>query len=315
MFKFLAGLRRVLALNLGRMNLGIMAHKAIQEEFIPRLQKKLAAAKTDNEKDMLERLISEYEKYSDPKTSEGNIYNNTAASIVRTNAQRSSMGNEDMEDLTQQLAIDFLQPLVSGGESLYTNMMRFKEMEGPLALKSFWASIVDKRTKFRIREIQRHHQEKTLDPLEGDEGEERDSWSQVQAPSQIDESYVTQVIKDLTDFIHRKFSDPNKKALFDTWFEAAQEKGFDKVDMQHDVYDTLKDSGVSYSVATMLGWWMEIKRAIVQFFEKETEGAVSNQIRKMLKVSSAEVVAYSVFRRRLAAWMLSGILRSTIERA
>jgi len=318
MHRFLAGLRRVLAYtDLERMNLGSMAHNAIQEEFIPRLKKRLEVATTDNEKDMLERLIAEYEKYSDPRTPEANIYNKTAANVVRTLARRSSMNDEDMEDLTQQIALDFFQSRQEKGSvELRDTIKKFKEMQGPLALNSFWMRIIDLRTRFHIKMIQRHQQEKTLDPLKGDEGEERDSWSQVQAPSQVDESYVMQVIEDLKDFIHRKFvSSPEKKDLFDLWFESAQEKGFDKVDMKHDVYTALKDKGYGGSLTgSMPLWWNEVKRAIVQFFDRELEGTVSNQMRKMLKISSAEVVAYEVFRRRLAAWMLGGVLRGMVER-
>ena len=331
---FLAGLRRVLAYtDFNRLNIGSVVHQFIREDIIPRLQKKLEAAKTDNEKDMLERLIAEYEKYSDPRDPASTIYTKTAANLVRQLALRSGMGDEDMEDLTQQLALDFNTTLpqqaewrklergeepsksIPGGNTLADYMRGVDIMGGPLNVNKMWMRNVKFRTQWRIQELKSRHEERTRAPT-GDEGEERDSWSLVEAPSQIDESYVTQVIADLTDFIHRKFSSsPEKKDLFDVWFEAAQEKGFDKVDMKHDVYNTLKDKGYGGSLTgSMPLWWNEIKRAIVQFFEKETEGAVSNQIRKMLKVSSAEVVAYSVFRRRLAAWMLSGILRSTIER-
>lgn len=335
MHRFLAGLRRVLAYtDFDRLNIGSVVHQFIREDIIPRLQKKLDAAKTDNEKDMLERLIAEYEKYSDPRDPASTIYTKTAANIVRALARRSNMGDEDMEDLTQQLALDFNTTLhqqsewrrqqrgeepsksIPGGNTLADYMRGVDIMGGPLEVNSMWMRNVQFRTQWRIKELKRRHEERTLDPLEGDEGEERDSWSQVQAPSQVDESYVMQVIEDLKDFIHRKFvSSPEKKDLFDLWFESAQEKGFDKVDMKHDVYTALKDKGYGGSLTSSMPlWWNEVKRAIVQFFDRELEGTVSNQMRKMLKISSAEVVAYEVFRRRLAAWMLGGILRGTIER-
>jgi hypothetical protein len=307
---FFAGLRRVLAYtDLERMHLGSMVHEFIRGEVIPRLRKSLAAAKTDTEKDLFMRLIEEYETYSNPSKTESKIYDKTAANIIRTLAQRSNMGDEAMEDLSMQIAQDFLEDR-GDVNYLHTGLVRFfakSETQGPLELNKLWMSIVDMRTRWRIRIEKRHHQEKPFDYRQNDEGEELDPVSQVPAPSEVDESYVRQVMKDLVSFMHRSMKRPEFRDMFDRWMEMAQEKGAAKVDMKHDVFPYLRDKGWDVTNPAMSSWWLEVKRYIVKFFEQELEGEVSDQVKKMLRISAVEVLTYETFRRRLAAWILAGI--------
>lgn len=311
---FFASLRRMLAyIDLERLNIGVIVHQFIKEEIIPRLQAKLDAAKTDNEKDRYVKLIAEYEKYSDPKNPESKIYSRTAANVVRTLSQRFRMNDDEMEDLMQQLALEFFQPLRAGGNDLTETLRRIREEEGPLALNKLWMAVVDRRTKYRIRQTQRHHQEKTFEMPENDEGETLNPIEQVPAPSVVDEDYVGQVMKDLPEYIHSKVRNPKFSAMFDIWFEIAQEKGADKVDMKHDVYPILRDRGYIGNDSSMTEQWIGVKRLILDFFQKELGGQVAPKVKRMLHLSSAEVLTYETYRRSLAAWMLGGVLRGTIE--
>ena len=326
MRSFFASLRSMLAyVDLEKMNLGSIVHDLIQDEFIPRLRKRLRTVKTDNDKERIQSLISEYEKYSDPKTQESKIFGKMAANNVRNLSQRARLSDEEMEDLTQNLAVDFFLSLEKQevlrkkrqdevvpkrqkgkpqGKNLKEVMLGFDEMGGPLALNNLWGHVTTLRTQYRIREVQRLYKEKVFEMEKGEEGEERDPISQVPAPSMVDESYVRQVMSDMISSIHKKVKDPEMSGMFDLWLDVAQDKGANRVDMKNDVYKVLEDKGYDASPRTMERWWLELKRMIVDFFDKELEGDVSFQVRKLLHVSSAEVVAYVEFRRRFAAWML-----------
>lgn len=314
---FFASLRTMLAYtDLERMNLGTIAHQFIKTEIIPRLNRKLDSALTDTDRERIAALIAEYEKYSDPRKQESRIYSKTAANVVRQLAQRSQMGDEEMEDLMQAVALDFFQPLPHGGKDLMQDLGKFKEEDGPIKLNHFWASVVDLRTKFRIRTIQRHHKEKTLSPHESDEGEELDPISQIPAQSPIDESYVQDVMRDLARYIHSHVK-PILAEMFDLWFAAAQEKGPTFVDLKKDVYGVMKDkypemypSKNSYN--TFLDQWPQVKRAILNFFQAELGSAGVAGVKKMLRLGTAEALTVVMYRRRLAAWMLGGVLRGTI---
>jgi hypothetical protein len=316
MRRFFASLRRFLAYtDLERMNLGTLAHQMIQSEYIPRLKRRLRKARTDSEKEQIEALISEFEKFSDPRTPESKIYDKTAANIVRTWAQRSRMGDEEMEDLMQQLAVDFFKPLRAKGEDLRDTMKKFDEMGGPIGLNKFWMHVVDLRVKYHIRETQRKYQEKTIDPGEGEEGEERDPISQIPAPSVVDEGYVRQVLKDLVVFMHKHLKKREMVKIFDRWMEVAQEKGAEKVNLKKDVFGYLLDKGMDANPATMGWWFLEVKNTMIDFLKQELGGEILGPVKRLLRVSSAEILAYEEFRRQFAAWMLGGILRGQIERA
>lgn len=316
MREFFASLRRLLAyVDLERLNLGSVVHQMIREVLIPKLEKMAELAKTDVDRDRIDRLIAEYKKYSDTTKSESKIFSKSAATVVRQLAARGRIDESEMEDLMQQLAMDFFQPLKAGGAMLL-DPDRFNVMGGPLALNKLWMHVVDMRTRYRIRETHRKNPYllKKEESTETDEGEMReDPVERVQAPSRVDESYIRQVMKDLVGFMHSHLRSQEKIGVFDKWMEVAQEKGADRVDMKHDVYAALQDEGYTATPSTMAWWWLEIKKLIVQFFDKELEGEVSGQVRRMLRVSSIDILAYEQFRRQFAAWILGGILKAMIE--
>jgi hypothetical protein len=313
---FFAGLRLVLAYtNLEKMNIGAIAHQFIRDTIIPSLQKRKEKAKTDTDIDRYDRLIEQYELYSNMRNPEAKVFDSVAANIIRHRAQQSSLNDEDTEDLMQTLALGFFQPLRVDGNDLRQTMEKYmKDQEkGPLFLKNYWAHIVDLRTQYFIREWKRKHKETTFRREENDEGDELDPMVNIRAPSQIDEGYVRQVMKDLENYVHKNVRNSKYSELFDVWFDLAQKKGADKVRMDKDVYSVLRDRGFEGTEPTFNYHWMEVKRIIARFFQKELEGEGYNGIKKILRMSSVEFVAYTEYRRRLAAWVLEGVDRKLLE--
>jgi hypothetical protein len=321
---FFASLRMMLAyVDLERMNLGTIAHQFIKAEIVPRLSHKLDAAVTDTEKARLAGLIAEYGKYADPRSPEGRVFSKKAADIVRTLAQRSRLGDEEMEDLMQDLALDFFKPLSEGGQDLRGTMMKFLhegegEEQGPVKLLNYWARIVHWRTQYKMREYQRHYREKTIEMQESDEGKARDPMEQIPAQSPIDESHIQDVMRDLTKYIHGHVK-PKLAEMFDLWFEAAKDKGPTGVDLKKDVYVVMKDrnpgmypSEHSYSTF-IVEHWPQVKRAILSFFQAELGASGVAGVKRMLRLGTAEALTVVMYRRRLAAWMLGGVLWGTIK--
>jgi hypothetical protein len=135
----------------------------------------------------------------------------------------------------------------------------------------------------------------------------------IRAPSQIDEGYVRQVMKDLVSYVHKNARNSKYSELFDVWFDLAQKKGADKVNMKMDVYPVLRDRGFEGTEPTFNYHWMAVKQIIARFFQNELEGEGYGGIKKILRMSSVEFVAYAEYRKRLAAWMLSGAVRKLLE--
>lgn len=313
---FFAGLRLMLAyVDLERLNLGALVHQFIRDEVLPRLQKNLEKADTDTERDLISRLILEYEKYSDPLKPESKIYDKTAANIIRTLATRSHFTDEEMEDLSMEVVKDFLQPRSEGANYLHTGLVRLfsqTQTQGPLELNKLWMRIVNMRAAWRIRMKKRHHQEKIFDYRQNDEGEEIDPISQIPAEPELDESYKKQIETDLIPYMHRKLKRPEHIAMFDRWFELVRIHG-NMVDKKHDIYPYLRDQGWDSPNATMSSWWETVRNTVLSFFEEELDGDMVQQVKRMLKISSVEILTYETYRRHLAAWMLSGIVRRKLE--
>jgi len=139
-------------------------------------------------------LIDEYSSYSDSRDSKSKLFDKIAANIIRGLAQRSRMGDDEMEDLVQSVALDFFKARGKAGD-LRRALSKFKIEGGPVSLGKYWARLVDLRTRFLIREAQRKHQERTFDTKETDEGDQLDPISQVRAPSRIDEGSIDVAIQ------------------------------------------------------------------------------------------------------------------------
>ena len=310
---FFAHLRMMLSADLERLNLGAVVHQFIREEILPRLQKKLAVATTDNDKARLGKLIEDYEKYSDPRTPESKIYSKLAAMVVKRRTAQSKMNDQDQEDLTQNLAVDFFQPLTGGHALLSDTLRRVREDEGPYALSKLWMSAVDKRTKYHIRQIQRHNQEKTVLINEDDEGNESNPMDNLHSQDSVEERTVKEVMDALTEYMHKKLHNPKFVAMFDVWFDAVK-NGNHNIDMKKDVYQPLLDKGFPGTYSTMMEQWRNpIAPLVMNFMTKELGTGVTQQVKNILHLSSADAIAYSLFRQRMAAWVLGGVIRAMVD--
>lgn len=311
MYQFFAGLRSILAdTDIERMNLGSLVQQMIRDDILPKLDAMLLAAKSDEDRARLTSVRNEYVKFSTPGSSEGKAYSRGAAMVIQKNAQISRLSDEEREDLAQEIALDFLQPLKEGGKTLQQVLQRFDPVRGPVELGKMWMHVVDLRSRYKIREMRRKYRETTLSPTESDDGKQIDPFEQMAAPSRIDEGYIQQVMKDLVRYMNRSLRKPEHKALFNRWMDVAQTKGVDRTDMKNDVYPWLVKQGFDVTYQGMSLWWNEVKQAIVRFFDAELEGAVSTQIRRMLKVGSAEVLTYEGYRRALASWILRSVRKA-----
>jgi len=312
---FFAGLRSMLSMDLDRMDLGSVARQFIQDEIIPKLQKKLDMASTDNQKERLENLIVAYGKCVDPRSQESKEFNSLAVTVIKSVVRQFGQEDRDlMEDMSQQLAMDFFKPLPGGEDELRDTLRRLNEEEGPYALKKIWMSAIDKRVKYHLRQIQRKEQERTVQLNKDDEGvEELNPLESVPGHANINEDDVEQVIGDLSEYMHRRLRNPKFVAMFDIWFDLVQEKG-PSVDMKRDVYPVLADKGFAGTYNAMMEQWKDnVAREAFNFLTKELGQKMAPQIKKILHLSSVDALAHVEFRRRMAAWVLGGVIRAMIE--
>jgi len=261
-------------------------------------------------------LLDEYQKYADPRSQEGKIYTKTASNIIRSKAQRSGMGDDEMEDLMQMLAMDFLKPLVEGGKDMMDNLRQSFHIEGgPLSLNKLWMSMVDKRVTWRIRETLRLHKEKTFDLKHNEEGDELDPVAQIPGNAEpFDESKVAPMLRDLGVYVKPKLHNPKFVDMFNRWLEFAMDKGaVNDIDMKNDVYQEMVKDGLTTTYQSFADQWRaNVYPTIVRFFvdEMDMDPAV---VRRYVGSDIIEAVTQVEYRRQVAKWMIGGILRAQIE--
>ena len=312
MYNFFASLRRILAVSLEQMGLGQIVHSYIKKEVIPDLLKRIETARTDNDKQLITDLLNEYYKYSDPRSVEGKLYDKTAAKVVYQTAQTARMSTDDMEDLMQDVALDFYKPLRAGGSDLMDALKRFDISNGPLALNKYWSSIVDFRTRQHIRTNIQNHKEMTLNPTETSDGDLSNPMEEMPAKFEIDEQYIESVIGDLKRYVHTHARDQRTKDLFDVWFEIDQSKGASGANMSKEVYPAFLEKGYTMTLSNMNFIWNDVRNLILSFFVKELGTEYTNRVKRVLHLSSAEVLTYSTFRRKIASWVVGGVMAKAI---
>lgn len=309
---FFASVRYFLSyVELERMNIGTIVHRFINKEIIPELQRKRDSAKTETEASHIDALIEEYRVYGDPRKPESKIYDRTAANNVRMLAGRSGLNDSDMEDLMQQLALDFFQPVTGGTQVLMDVLRKFRIEEGPLKLNSLWVNTVSLRTQYHIREIKRKV-EQTLRLNENDDGEEVNPIDNLVAPSEVDWNHAGEMMDDLYHYVAPKLSRDVFKKMFDMWYEVVKEKGAG-IELDRDLYKPLQ-SEWDIGRSTLFDMWKQkISPHIINFFRQELGDKFVPQIRRTLKLGSVDAITYCCYRQKMAMWVLGGMLRTRIE--
>lgn len=297
--------------NLEKLNIGVLIHSYIKKEIIPELQKILSRARTDSEVRRINGLIEEYEKYSNPSRSESRCYTKTAAGVIRQLASRARIDAVEMEDLMQIIAVDLIKDGSGGGTSSLTNDLRsrFNIMGGPRSLNNFWASLVDKRSRYNIREITKKVPI-LLDTREDSEGRSQSPLDLAKAQERVDLNLMDHIIKELPRYVHRKLQsrNPKLKVMFDAWFETILDKGGPRTSLSLDVWPKVRAQGYKGNAGTFSDDWQKIKPIIMEFMKRELGSGAIGVMNKVLRMGSVDIVAFDICRKKMAAWVLDGML-------
>jgi hypothetical protein len=301
MLRFFAGLRKILSIDYKRIVLGEIARDVINSVYIPRLEKKLKRADA-GEREKLEELIKLYKKYGDRNTSDSRLYDNIAAKVVFSVAKSKGLSSDDAEQFAQDMANDFYT------KNKIKDFDKFREEDGPLAFAKFWQAVISNQVKHAMRSYLNQQQGlvKKDRPSQDEFGSERSPVDTLAAPvaeTDLDRKWMKTIYRDLLKYV-RNYAKGRPTVVADTfeaWADAVKRKGDpDKVHMTKEIFNPLMDkkghARGSISVA-----WKELKNAMVRFLEGE-EIYLTDRAKKKLKL--ADSLAYDMFRRRLANWVL-----------
>ena len=302
MFKIFAAIRALIARQ--GSSLGAIAVNAIREDFIPRLEKMLAEETNPGKKESIQDAMDVWEPYKRGTSSASSEWEDIASKAARDAASLVMLSPSMTEDIEQQIASYFYSKPTWEGV-----FDKFDPMGGPRTFMKWWRVLVynaARRTAklFKRKELE-HHLGVRLQNVDEDTGEER-----LVAPrthTELDEQVMQDDLDGLDKYVTTKLSrEPAAALVYRMWMDLIERKEADEIVFSRDILpaalEELKSKGVDAKKSTIYASWKKMARTIIQYFEDELHKPVSKHMKKSLKL--AERLAYSEYRRRLAAWVL-----------
>ena len=144
--KFFAFFRRLFALDKSYEVLAEVLYDAVKTIYIPALQKLARHTEDTQRRESILALIEEYKKYTSSRTPEGRDVVEATARIVGATASKYKDSVLNPEDVVQQIAGDFYAK-----PRMRQALERFNPVDGPLKMRNFWASVLNKHAEFSFR--------------------------------------------------------------------------------------------------------------------------------------------------------------------
>jgi hypothetical protein len=295
MFNIFAALK-VLIARTGS-SLGTVALSVIRDDFIPRLSKQANDEDNPAKQDEMRETLKLWNVYADEKTHESKTWEAIALKTINDTIRKFHLSQDSADDIEQDVAVKMFSE--SRMEGIFK---KFNPADGPMAFMSHWKTVLFNMTMIAARDFYRQEPEHQFGL--------RDVDVEVSSPKQLtelDEQTMSEVKAGLDRFIAQRLSDdPAAIMEYKMWMVLAEQKGADEInfskDIQPRVERLLKDKKLPHSHGTITNAWRLVVKTIVQYFEDELNVPISHQMKRQLKL--AERLAYSEFRRRLAAWVL-----------
>jgi hypothetical protein len=302
MFKIFSALR-VLVARFGE-SLGSFAISAIEDDFIPELEKRLSREKDEDKVGELTRQIAEWRRFS--RGDKSDTWDVIARSTVSHMVRKFVLPYDAAEDIEQNLSLSFFTDPDS--RDIFR---KFDISDGPVGLTKRWKAVLNNKVFNATRAYKNTTLEHKLGPRQHDREEDaRPVIENIMAPkefSSLDRMMMREIKGDLDTYIAQKYAHNVALVLcYERWMELAERRGPENISFARDieplVITELKKRGLPHSHGTVGNAKQAMNKAIIEFFEFELEYPLTKKTKERLKV--AERVACMEFRCRLAAWVL-----------
>jgi len=295
MFRFFASLRQMIAAEAAYEALGAVVQDAIQKIYLPYLEhEKVSARPEDSTK--YEALIRDFERASDNRSPDVRQWADLSRNIFLGLAARGRQPKEAMEEIAQDLAGDFYSK-----PAYNADLGKFDPATGVIGLRRFWSTVLGNKAESRARDIWRRDRHTQQMP-------EYETEEMGVRPSVADEIMSREMLADLQSYVRKSIRDQLTLDVFEVWMSSATDKGADATSIEHDVAAPVmadyRSRGDSVSRTDVYSAWTDVRKLIVQFFERELDMRFSEAQKRKLHLSSVDAITCQVFRCRLAAWVL-----------
>lgn len=289
---FLSSLRAMFLSSLSDWDLGIVAREHIRNVILPSLEK--LQGKMDEGK--LVQLTSEYEAYLDKSFPRSKIFGTCLRTQLESTVRGMGLDSGDIDDFEQRILMRFYQPVSMAGKQILNQVLaRFNPLHGVKSFEGLWYETTRRAIQYEVRNLMKEPKYYPREEIDLDE---------IAALQSINWKHSEQIIKELPMYVKTRLRNPKKQEMFDLWFEAAQTKGANHVNMQLDVYEFLRDRGYTGNNSAMTEMWVhEVKPLIYKFF-KDVLDMSPLVVKRFVGSSIIEAVTYYEYRRRMAMWVL-----------
>jgi hypothetical protein len=292
--RFFAAMKMILARASGMEVLNALAHDAIKKRIVPVLEEEASEGDLG-----AAELVEMYESYTGtgPRSE---IFGGQAFKVIRTVANMYSLDSDGVDELVMQFVNDFYRQ--RSVDKLLNNKKQKETVidRGPEAFAKWFTGIVRFDAMSNARKVTTRSREDRVSPLEDETGDPMSRFPGG-GDSPMEALVEKDVQRELREFISRSFGrKPVYMELFDEWMDALKKNG-SGTNVRRDVLPAVSDR-TGTPEKTLYHYINEMKRSIGQFFLREYN------LRMPIKASSgmslSDRIVYSVFRRRMAKWIL-----------
>ena len=302
--RFFAAIRYILAQADGVDLFNAAAHDTIEKHIIPILNRQARKGVKG-----AEELVDMYKDYL--RGSRSRIFGVQAFKAIRQVAGRYNFAEEDLDELISKLFEDYYRR--KSWKALIQDKKRWTTiiLRGPEAFASWFTNVVRLAAMSNARDISYHYQhEKSIEPEEEDDSNPIERIED-EGGDPLDALVEKEVQQELSKYIKREFSNkPVHMKLFEAWMEGLKRQGAG-LNLRQKILKPLSDK-LGVPEGTLYHNVGELKKAIAQFFARE----YGVRVRANVTGSIEQVLTYTEYRRRIAAWVLpkSEVLRRLLLR-
>ncbi len=304
MFRIYAAFRKILAVSPNDITLGYVANDAIESFIIPGMRVRMERVSPE-EAEEIQAQIEEWQDYANPRSRNGQVFNKIAAQVM-TSFQRSFGASDyDAEDVSQKLAENLYKRKRHLVKKHFSQFMR----KTPSDMVKFWPRFITLQAKtiWRTYLTERGRIQRELPSEEREDGDEDSLVERLEDPKVSLETILERdLIEEMTRFVVPKIrSNERMMALYRTFISKILQRA-EKVTMARDVYpELIEEFGTKVSQWNRM--WSDLRKIIADFFKKELNVTLPQSVKRKLNIASADFLTMETLRRRLAAWVLSGI--------
>lgn len=276
MREFFAVLRSEMFRVASNVVIGALARDAIEKDYLPIIANAIKNAKNEAEGKKLQELYEDYAEYAD-SSKRGREFDKVAASIIRKKVQAFGGSEQDVDDLSQETAMNLL-----GGDGSRKRSKAWEKAVAkfdPLKNKpknfiSFFSTVVSLRTLSVWREMSQsgkieEHKIKTV-PMVDEDGGDIDYENPNVNLNSFDEAWMRTTMKDMTRHVMGKLKKPWMKEMFKIWMKLAISRGAGSIKFTRDVVEPMMESGIEGYPNTQGMYrrtWKGVVKLMVDYFE------------------------------------------------